>query len=185
MQTGSFNKPDAGTEQKINANMFDILAGYKTADLMGLNLSLNFHQDSGTATGTTDNQTYQPLFYDRHNHEGLMDIMNWGNLTYFAFKASMMPSEDLETGLGAFVFSKTQSSGTFNAGAGPFTVANSGSATDLGTELDLYANKSYVDNIKINSRVGYFIPGGALKNATVPASDKGYLDFMLQASVGL
>ncbi len=171
-------------DQKMSANMFDLMLGYGLPETLGLKLSAGYHMDSGDDNGTDDkNNTYDGLFYDRHNYAGLMDVVNWGNLTYWNLNASIMPMEDLEAGLGFYMFSKSKNAGTTNFGRGIVSTATT-AANDsaIGSELDIFANKSYGPDLKIGARYSMFMPGASMKN-TAPAQDKTAHQAYLQASV--
>ena len=167
--------------------MFDLMVGYGLPETMGLKLSAGYHMDSGDDASTTDkNEGYQSLFYDRHNYAGLMDVLDWGNLSYFNVNASIMPAEDLEAGLGFYMFSRSKDTGAVTFGQGfnntPATTLASGSA--LGSEVDVFANKAYGPDMKVGARYSMFMPGDALKNATVGKSEKMAHMAYLQASIG-
>jgi hypothetical protein len=183
-QFGSYLKPSAGTEQKLSANMFDLMAGYAMPETMGLKLSAGYHMDSGDDSATDDKQNqYQTLYYDRHNFGGSMDVLQWGNLTYANLNASIMPMEDIEAGLGFYMFSKTKSGGSTTFGRGIVSTATATTTdTALGNEVDLFANKSYGPDLKIGARVSLFMPGDAMKNTTVK-QDKTAEEGYLQASI--
>lgn len=186
-QFGTFNHPDTGSDTSLSANMFDLMVGYGLPETMGLKVSAGFHSDSGDDTGTTDkNEGYQTLYYDRHNYAGLMDVLNWGNLTYWNINASIMPMEDLEAGAGFYMFSRTKDTGAVSMGTGTTiagTTLASGSA--LGSEVDVFANKAYGPDMKIGARYSMFMPGDAFKNATgANKADKTAHMAYLQASIG-
>ncbi len=173
-QSGSLSKT-AALDTKIDTNMFDLMVGYSMPETMGLKLSAAYHMDSGddttAGTGNEDNKTstYQPLYYDSHKYAGLMDILGWGNLTYWNLNASVMPAEDLEVGLGLYGFSKSKENGSINQTTRPNGTAASAVANkaDLGMELDVYATKKYAGGFQIDAHLGAFMPGTAFKDATV------------------
>jgi hypothetical protein len=183
-QFGTFNKTPA-LEQKQSANMFDLMVGYGLPETLGLKVSAGYHMDSGDDSTTDDkNNTYQGLFYDRHNYAGLMDVVNWGNLTYWNINASIMPMEDLEAGLGFYMFSRSKDTAVTNFGRGIASTASVAGTSDksLGSEIDVFANKSYGPDLKIGARYSMFMPGDAMKNGTV-RQDKTAHEGYLQASV--
>ncbi len=189
-QFGTMDKPDVGPTRNLSANMFDLMLGYGLPETMGLKVSVGYHTDSGDdATGTGDVKSYQPLFYDRHNYAGLMDVVQWGNLTYFNVNASIMPMEDLEAGAGFYVFSRTKDTGSVTTGDGwvnpNVTVggASLASGSSLGSEVDVFANKAYGPDMKIGVRYSAFMTGDALKNAPVNANKTAHMGY-LQASIG-
>ncbi len=184
-QFGSFSKPAVGTEVKASGNMFDLMVGYGLPETMGLKLSAGYHMDSGDDTTTADkNEGYQTMYYDRHNYGGLMDVINWGNSTYFNVNASIMPAEDLEAGLGFYMFSKSKDNGGVNFGQGwNGTPTPAATSTALGSEIDVFANKAYGPDMKIGARYSMFMPGDSLKNAAIKTEKLAHGAY-LQASIG-
>ena len=193
LQNGSFNKT-AALDQKINASMFDVMLGYQMPETMGLKISVGYHMDSGDdaagAAGTGDKKTYQAPYFDNHNYAGLMDVVDWGNLTYYNVNASLMIAEDLELGAGYYMFSRTSADALPTPGkntrsnitkyATAAEVAEGEKA--LGSELDVFTNKSYDGGIKIGARFGLFMPGAYWKDGEAKR-DKNLMDFMLQGSI--
>jgi hypothetical protein len=180
----------AGVKTDLNAMMYDLMLGYGLPEIMGLKVSAGYHMDTGDKTvGDTKNEQYDPLFYDRHNYAGLMDVVGWGNLTYWNVNASLMPMETVEAGLGFYMFSKTESAGTVNAmaPAGQATtwfsgVTTPGSSKELGSEIDLYANKAYDNGLKIGVRYSMFMAGKYLTDGT-PKADEDPSEIFAQASL--
>ena len=168
-QSGSINKT-AAADQKLGGNMFDLMVGYSMPETMGLKLSAAYHMDSGDDNAGDDKtETYQPLYYDSHKYAGLMDILGWGNLTYWNINASVMPAEDLEVGLGLYGFSKSKENGAINQTSRPngTTATAVANKADLGMELDVYATKKYAGGFQIDAYLGAFMPGSAFKDAAL------------------
>ncbi len=185
-QFGDFAKGTPAGDISQSSNMFDLMLGWGNPELMGFKISAGYHQDSGEDASTTENKRYQTLFYDRHNYAGLMDFVEWGNLTYWNVNASFMPREDLEVGAGYYMFSKTESAGATAFGDGSSRAGNTVAATgtgndDLGSELDVFANKSYGSDFKIGARYSMFMPGDAVKDLN--AGDKTASQIYLQTSL--
>lgn len=171
MQSGSLSKT-AAAETKLDTNMVDVMVGYAMPETMGLKLSAAYHMDSGDDSAGDDKfQTYQPLYYDSHKYAGLMDILGWGNLTYWNINASIMPAEDLEVGLGLYGFTKSKENGAANQTSRPGGQVAGAPANkaDLGMELDVYATKKYAGGFQIDAHLGAFMPGAAFKDATPKA----------------
>jgi len=176
--------PGTETKADIDAMMYDLMVGYAMPDVMGLKITAGYHSDSGQKAGSTKIQKYDPLFYDRHNYAGLMDVFDWGNLTYITLAASVMPSDSVEAGIAGYLFSKTQSADTPSyARGGTWLSGSAGTADkDLGTEIDLWANKSYDNGFKIGARYGMFMPGKSFKNETPERKETAH-ELFLQASL--
>ena len=201
LQFGSFSKNDfvpapTTPEQTLSASMLDAMVGYGMPETMGLKASVGYHIDSGddnnagqyAQTGDDKQNNYQTLYYDKHNNAGLMDVVRWGNLTYLHVNASIMPMEDLEAGIGYYLFNKSKSGGTTNFGRGITNTLNTAapattnSDTALGSEVDVFANKAYGPDLKIGARYSVFMASDALKNIT-PKQDKTAHGAYLQASI--
>jgi hypothetical protein len=160
--------------------MYDLLVGYGLPEVMGLKISGGYHMDTGDKAGTaTKNEAYNPLFYDKHNYAGLMDVVGWGNLTYWNVNASIMPMETVEAGLGYYMFSNSEA-GAASFTAPYFTGATVGSSKELGSELDVYANKAYDNGLKIGARYSTFMNGKYLKDQGLSKSPS---NIFLQASL--
>jgi hypothetical protein len=184
-QTGTFDQT-ATSDLKLSTNMFDLMVGYTMPEMMGAKVSFGYHSDSGDDSDAGTKGNYQSLYYDRHNYGGLMDVFRWGNLSYWNVNASFMAKEDLEVGAGFYVFSRSSAAGETLFGD-RFDGYESGvgfaaSETDLGSELDLYANKSYDSGFKIGSRFGMFMPGKYLTEGS-PKRDQTLYQVMVQASM--
>jgi hypothetical protein len=189
-QTGKLSTVTAGANPgntDFTANMFDVMVGYSMPDTAGLKFSAGFHRDSGNSTGASKQKQYQTLYYDRHAYAGLMDVVRWGNLTYWNLNASVMPKDDLEFGLGLYMFTRTEkgagSTTTFGERYSSLTGATAASDQGaLGSEVDLYAEKTYEGSFKIGARLSAFLPGTYLKDGT-PSRDKMMSEGMVQAQM--
>ena len=185
-QSGTFNNVTGGTQTNISANMVDVSLGYHMAETMGLKITANFHTDTG-ANGTSS-AAYQPLYYDGHSYAGLMDVVRWGNLTYYDLTASMMAMEDLEVGLGYYMFNRTNTGDTatspFANGRYAGSLGTTGYSNDsaIGSEADVWAAKTYDSGVKIGLRYGAFMPTDFMKNGTIARSTT-IQEVMLQGSM--
>lgn len=157
------------TEQKAAGSMFDVMLGYGLPDTMGLKFWGNYHMDSGDDSAADDkNETYNPLYYDGHKYAGLMDMVGWGNLTYWNIGASIAPADDLTVGLGVFGFTKSKENATTtptSRSGGTAVTGALASKAALGMEIDLWAQKKYGSNFAIDAHFGSFMPGEAYKDA--------------------
>ena len=190
------------SSSEFSAMMIDAMLGYRVPDWLGLKVSIALHRDTGN-NGPGKQKQYQPLFYDRHNNAGLMDVVRWGNLSYASMNISMSPKDDFDFGLGLYAFARTE--GLSGVSFGPrFTnefdeafgadqvraggVFNTDSKM-IGSEIDLYLDKTYEANFKVGARLSAFVPGNYLKNTNsggaVPIRSKTRTmsEFMLQAAV--
>ena len=184
-----------GQDFTISQNMIDALLGYHLADVMGLKVSFVYHRDSGSnnlyngTAGDRSFNTYDPLFYDLHNYSGMMDIVRWGNLTAYGVTASIMPMDDLEAGIGYNIFQRTENgaqAANTTFGANYASLQGRASEANIGSELDVYANKAYEGNFKIGAHAGLFMPDNYLKNATgkyAGTQDQMIAQFMLHGTM--
>jgi hypothetical protein len=174
-------KIKAATSTDINAMMYDLMLGYGLQEVMGLKVSAGYHSDTGDKASTaTKSEAYNPMFYDRHNYGGLMDVLNWGNLTYWNVNATLMPMETIEAGVGYYMFSKTEASAGTNMGNNTGLTTPAGASKELGSEVDVFANKAYDNGMKIGVRYSSFMLGKAWKDAGVTKSPS---DIFVQASL--
>jgi hypothetical protein len=193
--------PGTEVDHTVSASMYDLMVGYSMPSAMGFKITANYHSDTGDKGDADKTQQYDPLYYDRHNHAGLMDVLRWGNLNYWDAVASIMPMDDLEVGLGYYMFNRTETTGTTNFGPGingttygtsPALNGTVVADTDkgLGSEIDLYANKAFDGGIKVGARLGAFMPGNGIKNLTTTQNgatlnrDQTIYQGFLQASYG-
>lgn len=150
----------------LSAWMFDATAGYTLPDAMSLRFWGGFHSDSGDDTSASKNTRYTGFYYDVHDNAGAMDIMRWGNLTYYRTGVSVSPLEDMQFGVEYFGFSRTKSNdGPAFDPARVFTIApNTNKA--IGSEIDITANKKYDNGMMIGARYSMFSPGAHMKFGT-------------------
>lgn len=174
------------TETKYESNMFDINVGYTFTEVMGLRIGAQYHMDSGDDdTADNTNKNYQPFRgYESHKFAGLMDIIGWGNLTYWGLSLNIAPMEDLTAGIDYLMFSRTQdkSGNNISSGTGAGTITYGNTDKDIGSEIDLYATKTYGENFSILGRYSIFTPGAALKNTATKHEDT-HSQFVVQGTM--
>src|SRR5690606_35815724 len=155
MYSGETQVAGGGATTDISASMIDAEVGYSMPATMGLRVHVGYHTDTGTAAGTTDNETYSGFHYDMHNNAGLMDRFTFGNLTYMRVGAAVHPSDDVTVGLEYFMFSQTEADQAVDANG-----VNANTTEDeLGNEIDLVVTKKYSNNFSTMLRYGMFQPG--------------------------
>ncbi len=164
----------------INASMYQGELGINFPTVMLSHVFLGFHVDSGMkqADATTADRTYDPYFYDKHSGSGLMELVAWGNLTYFSAGWTGKPSDTTDVGLAYYMFSKTEKEDMVRPGyygknlflnataCDPTGAVAGGSACarGIGNEIDLWAEHRYDGGLSLLGRLGYFMPGATLKN---------------------
>lgn len=157
----SGNSKAAGVESDTSGSMIDIMAKYDLPEIYGLFLLAGFHTDSGDDNAAdTDVETYNSFFYDRHANAGLMDVLVWGNLSYyyFGFGATVM---DFDVAVTYYSFTQTEKNATTNFGIHGSSLTSSNSATedDLGSEIDVSLATTFDSGMKAGFRWGMFSPG--------------------------
>ena len=159
--------------QNLSANMIDFELNYSVPDWAGFKVAAGGHRDSGS-DHTQTTRAYQPLYYDRHSFSGLMDTVGWGNVTYGDLIFSIAPREDFEIGLGTYVFMRSQAATGVNFGE-RFTALSTAQTNGdfaasralIGTEVDLFAARTFESNFKLDAHVALFIPGAYLRDGPV------------------
>jgi len=151
---------DSGAETDTEAFMVDTEVGYHIRPFLNSRAWVGFHLDTGNDESNDENERYDPLFYERHYNAGLMDIVNWGNLTYITVGYEVRPTDRLKAGIVWHNFSASEdtmnSTVSLNNGLGMIL---SDGEDDIGNEIDIYANHEYGENFDVTGRVGLFSPG--------------------------
>jgi hypothetical protein len=156
----------AATDTTLGATMFDLELGWGLPEFMKARVALMAHMDGGDDTTTADkNEGYFPLYYDSHKFAGLMDVVGWGNSTYYGLGFSLNPSDDLNAGIEYLMFSRTSDKAAATNGTGGALGTAAGNTNKpIGTELDLHATKMYGENFSMWAMYGMFTPGEYIKN---------------------
>ena len=165
------------TKYDGNAWMLDLEAGFRLA-VMDSRLFARYHMDSGdgaTNTGNVHASTYDPYFYEQHGNSGLMDLVRWGNLTFYGLGFTMKPMDQLTLGIEGYIFKKTKTQDNVYAGFNgtdylPYLAQNTWNknSTNIGTEIDVFAEKAYDGGFSVLARLGYFMAGDYLKDNQRP-----------------
>lgn len=172
-QSGNYLRTPPTAKLKTDGHMMHGVVGYKMPDFMNSRISFTYHMDTGkknTATAEPDkSEAYDPYFYDRHANSGLMDIVDWGNLTYMSVGYTLTPMDQTDIGLQYHVFTRTEKKSGNTAGdnakglTGITSAATDDTKDDLGSEIDLVATRKYDSGFSIQARYGMFMPGKAFK----------------------
>lgn len=191
MQSGEYKNIAAGgakTSIDSKGSMMQAEVGFNLDSFMGSRFHVLYHQDTGDGTGAsaTETEQYDPYFYEQHANAGLMDLFNWGNLTYITVGWNGKASDKTSFGAMYHMFSRTESgtgTGGLNTGTrGTGLTLQDATKDKLGDELDLWAEHMYDGGLSTVVRVGYFMPGDAFKNVATPTSsqDDEILQVMLE-----
>jgi hypothetical protein len=142
--------------------------GLNFPEFMKARVFAKYHYDSGdsdTAANQTSVKAYDPYFYDRHAGSGNMEVIGWGNLTFYTAGLSVMPTDQTNVTLQYYYFQKTESAGRMNPGRfGDMMAFTSDQDDNLGQEVDLIAEHKYDGGFAIMTSVGLFMPGSSVKN---------------------
>ncbi|MGE0528557.1 MAG: alginate export family protein [Bdellovibrionales bacterium] len=178
----------ATTKRDSKGSMYQAELGLNFPDLMGSRFFAVYHVDSGDEENSTDEDgQYDNFFYERHENAGLMDLFDWGNLTYITVGWTGKVTEATGVGVMYHMFSKTEDGAGTTVTLGRFgtdyAIGNGDAAKDdLGDEIDVWASHTYGNGLMTTARVGYFMPGDVYDNATTNKDDK-LLQVMLEAKL--
>ena len=159
---------------KFNEDMQHISLGYSKTDWLNSYFFAGYHRDS---------LSYDPWLYNRHENGGLLDVLQWGNLTYIlaGYKAKVRHWFDLEA---RCYFLRSTDNGPVRLGLyGSRLVDNptvSSSKKPLGWEMDLRLIKNINEEFIVTLLGGVFIYDEELKNA-LGGGDKYYSQLQLSA----
>ena len=142
----------AGLNFKAKQTMLNIEAGYSYPKWYDSRAFITFHRDTGN---------YNPWLYDRHENGGLLDMLQWGNLTYALLGWSISLPRDFDIKLQFLRFQRTEK--------GPFYLGRHGVSSlkeppaesgpkVLGDEVDLQIVKTFSEVFETHLLGGVFIP---------------------------
>ena len=160
-------------------DMFDIRLGYSFPELGDLRFYGGFHRDSGDDGNDSNGQErYDPFYYNFHDNAGSMDVLQWGNLTYYHVGMSLEPTEKFILGASYFMFSATEKNDNFHSldrFQSAFSADNLGASNGLsrywkkasdadassrlGTEVDVWISKQHGNHLNMSLIYGLFTPG--------------------------
>lgn len=166
--------------------MYQLELGANFEEFMKSRVYALYHSDSGTSG--TKNETYDSFYYEEHANAGLMDVVGWGNLTQISVGFTMEPMDATTVGLHYHMFEKTEEGDAVNAGknGGMFSVAGQTlkpTGTKIGDELDLVATHNYDNGFSMTGRLGMFMPGEVLKDATPTSQKDTYMTAFLEGKM--
>ena len=152
-----YNISFAGLNFKAQQTMLNIETGYSYPKWHDIRAFIIFHRDTGK---------YNPWLYDRHENAGLMDMLQWGNLTYALLGWSISLPKDFDIQLQLLRFQRTEKGpshlGRYGASSLKEPSSESGPKI-LGDEVDLQIIKTFSEAFETHLLGGVFIPkSGAL-----------------------
>jgi len=166
--TGCTTANGTMTSMTTSQYMWQGEVGVNFAEFMKSRIFVKAHMDSGdsqSAATATKVSTYDPYYYNKYEGGGMMQVLDWGNLTYYNLGLSAAPSDQTTFGLQWFMYSKTNATGNVNAGRyGDMVEFTSPNSSALGQEVDLWAEHKYDGGFSILAHAGMFMPGTSVKN---------------------
>ena len=162
-ETQSGDTTTNAVETDLSGTMMDFSVKYAMPEMMGFWVRAGYHSDTGNDTTTaTEAEGYNPLFYDRAANSGVMQVIEWGNLTSMNLGVGFT-AMDLAFAVNYMTFAETEEATGPNAGknAGAFAgFANSATSDDIGTEMDLsVSGKCPVTDLNLSLIYSMFTPG--------------------------
>jgi hypothetical protein len=164
---------------KISQSALDLKLGYRFPESNNLRFWGGIHYDSGDSSALDDkSQTYDSFYYDVYGQSGLMDLIRWGNLTFYRLGLDVEILNEVTLGSEWIEFSKTESADTLNFGQGGRFLTSLikssdmvlGNAKNVGSEFDIWCDFKYDSGMKIRGTFSTFFPGQVFKQATTTSN---------------
>lgn len=167
--------------QSIRSHMLHGRAGFIAYEPWQLGFYVQYHTDTGDDPNTADiDESYDPLYYNHFQNAGKMNLLGWGNLTYYSAGVSWVISSQTRFFLeyNRFYRSDVDSGirGLGALGGNPLVWTSAGSvdgpynnnlgSTDkfIGHEADLTFELQTDSGLRFQSITGVFVPGDYLKD---------------------
>ena len=168
-------------DQLMDTNMIHAKLGYRFKSGSKFQIYAQFHRDTGDLDETTDTfEGYNPLFYNHFLNAGRMNLLGWGNLTYYSLGVGFQTSPRTKVALEYNTFLRTTEDSGINAltatGTSPLTLDLSGTNSGpfdnslnstekaIGDELDLIIDYKSAVGLQFQSITGLFQPGAYLED---------------------
>ncbi len=146
-----------------------------------------FHKDTGNdQVGGEKELKYDSFLYEKHGTAGAMDVLGWGNLTFWKAGLHIDVLEDLRLYLDYYSFSRSEVKDSITAGPNGTSLltgqrgAASGE-TEIGHEIDISTDHTYDTGLNMLLRVSTFTPGAYLSENSGP--NKTFSQIFLQAKI--
>ncbi len=132
---------------------------------------------SGSNTGGTRNQGWDPLFYDQKLNNIVYTILPFTNMNAFNLKGSMKPVDDVTVSLVYGYYDVAQKNSAalvapfaFDNNTGAYGVVGYTGKRHLGSALDGTVTYDYTEDVQFGLTGGYFVAGDALTTRTANAT---------------
>jgi len=160
LQTGDYSST-ATTARSLDAMAFDIDLNYSIDNEYAPTVGLEYIYRSGPnatneANNTGDYEGWLPLFENQENGK-ILDPNT--NISAIALKGSVMPADRLTVGAEFWLFAEAEETAAS-------ATAGTKKDDDLGTELDLYANYAYTEDVDFGLSLAWFFPGSHYDTVT-------------------
>ncbi len=173
------NQVNSIDKLNVSQTAFDIKLGYNFTEANNLKFWGGYHYDTGDGNpDDSESQGYDSFYYEVYGQSGLMDMIRWGNLSFFRAGLSVDLYTGLTIGADWFSMSRTEPNGAVHFGdAGRFYNSNVlagdlvlGSDKDLGNEFDMWLERKYQSGVNVRVTFSNFFPGATFSKATGPGS---------------
>lgn len=161
----------------LSQTALDFKLGYAMPQWNNLRFWAGYHTDSGDKNPLDSNsQSYNSFYYEVYGQAGYMDLLRWGNLSFYRAGMSVDVATNYTIGADWWSFSRTEGNDSIRFGnAGRFFKANVdsgalvfGNDTNLGRELDLWMDAKFQSGVKVRVTFTDFFPGSTFSQATGP-----------------
>ncbi|HEX9793365.1 MAG TPA: alginate export family protein [Planctomycetota bacterium] len=153
----------SGDHGPLDAGGYAVAAGIEHVFRCGSRLGARYELASGDADPTDgQDDTFRLLFDFGHAYQGHADIVRWQNLQDIVVTASVPAGGGFDVHSDLHLLSLHERADALYPGAGAAGATASGSASDLGTEVDVYVKGPLGDSVAMWAGVSQFFAGDAL-----------------------
>ncbi|MDZ4660632.1 MAG: alginate export family protein [Pseudomonadota bacterium] len=146
-----------------------------------------YHRDTGNEQVNGEKEAkYDSFLYEKHGTSGAMDVLGWGNLTFWKAGLHADILEDLRLYIDYYSFLRSETRDTVTAGPNGTSMLASqlGDVSDeseIGSEWDVSVDHTYDTGLNMLLRFSTFIPGPYLSENSGP--NKNFSQVFLQAKI--
>lgn len=170
------NRVNSVEKVELSQTAMDIKLGYGFPESNNLKFWGGYHFDSGDR-GNSDNEngTFDSFFYEVYGQSGLMDLIRWGNLSFYRIGMDLDVFEGLTIGGEWLSMQRTEASDGIQFGdAGRFYKSRIdsqtndlilGSSKDIGKEFDIWVDRKFQSGVNVRLTWASFFPGEAFSGA--------------------
>ncbi|MBC6415011.1 MAG: hypothetical protein GDA46_01275 [Bdellovibrionales bacterium] len=141
----------SGLQFKLEENMYHGMIYYKKQNFFNSEFFIGYH---------TDSPNYNPWLYNRHEHSGLSDFLQWRNLSYYFIGTNFFPFKKLKCQITFLGFDST-SQGEIDLGAfGSFIHAKKNINVEkesLGKEINIKILSKVTEVLELQLLTAFFL----------------------------